>query len=194
MEETASETAPARLEADPRHHCADWPTVLPAWAMLNGSLLWGPVTVERTGDSISLTGRRTSWRLYWFRFWLIAAVLATMPWWPWWDMLLLSVVASLLVLFTLGGRLVLWAGRKPVTVTMPLAKAGRHSVGPRARAWHVLVVGFSGLAALVVFAFYRAGRRTVSFVGPDPAGDEVRYLLKARTEREAIQLAALLMR
>jgi hypothetical protein len=185
MKETAAE--------NPRHHCADWPTALPAWAMLNGSLFWGPVRVERSGDTVTVTGQRVSWRLYWVRFWLIAALLATIPWWPLWDLFLLANIGAFLLLFAAGGRLILWTRRSPATVTMTVNKAGQQSVGPRARAWHVLVIGFSGLAALVVFAFYKVGRRTVSFAGPDPSGDEVRYLLKARTEREAIQLAALFM-
>lgn len=164
-----------------------------AWAMLNGALLWGPAFVTSDADTITISGARTSWKLYWARFWLIALLFLSAPWWPSWDLPALLAMAAVMALLTFGGRALLWFVAKPITITMPRTRASRPSVGPRVRAWHIVFVALTGIAALVVFAFFPTGRRTVSFLADDPAGDEVRYLLRTKTEREAVELAAMLL-
>lgn len=164
------------------------------WAMLNGALMWGPALVSTDGDTLTVAGSRTSWKLYWARFWLIVLLFFSAPWWPLWDLQPLLAMGAVLALLTFGGRALLWFVAKPVTITMPMRRVSRPSVGPRIRAWHVVFVALTGIAALVVFAFFPTGRRTVSFLADDPAGDEVRYLLRTKTEREAVELAAMLLR
>lgn len=173
----------------------EWPRSFTVKALFGNARFVGEVVVERDGRRITVRGKRVRYWMYWLRFWLIAALVGVLMLPPVQQsgVAFIVNVLSVLALVTFGGRLLLVGTAQPETVTFMLSPNSRSSIGLRVRGWHVLLVGFSGLAALVVFALYRGGRRTVSVDGDRGDGHLVRYLFMTRTEQQAIQLGALFL-
>lgn len=181
---------------DWRSRCEQWPTAFTVKALFGNARFVGEVRIERNRDTVTVVGKRVDYWLYWVRFWLIALFIALIimpPVQEFGGVAAIVNLAAVLLLVTVGGRLLLVGMAKMDMVTFSLGSVARPSVGLRIRGWHLLLVGFSGLAALIVFALYRGGRRTVSVDGDRGDGHLVRYLFMARDEAQAIQLAAMLL-
>lgn len=196
--EVAEPSTPAELRAAAATWAGitrGWPRVFAVKSLFGNARFVGEVIVERHERTITVSGKRVGYWPYWLRYWLIAAIvgLLTLPPVQQSGVPIIVNLLAVLALVTFGGRLVLVGTARRESVSFMLTHASGASVGLRIRGWHLLLIGFSGLAALVVFALYRGGRRTVSVEGDRGDGNVVRYLFLARDERQAIMLGALFL-